>query len=194
MIFLYHCDEETAYIRVDGKLLTIPPNELFEVPELRGMDCNNNGNQEYIIPPKMVAEKAMEDGWFHGIVLVPVTKTKTGVTADVEPAKIAARTALEAAEDTSLTKYVNDQQERVTMHNKPAMAPGGRILKIIQKRGIDLKKDFNIDPPGFQVQKGRDRDAEMDAMREQNALLQKQMAEMMELMKVQTAGKQRRPE
>ncbi len=63
--------------------------------------------------------------------------------------------------------YVNSQQERQVRDNKPAIAPNGRVLTVIQKRGIDLKREFNIDPPGWKAAQIRDRDAEMDAMRKQ---------------------------
>lgn len=164
MIFLYHVDNENAETVIDGRLFVIPPNDLFEVPEIRGTDTNNNGPQEYIIPDKMVAQKILEHCWYHGVVQVPMIRTKGGVTSDVKAAEREARESLERAHDMMLTRYVQDQQERVTRENKPALAPGGRLTKIIERRGIDLKKEFNIDPPGWRTDKIRDRDAQMDAM------------------------------
>jgi len=164
MIFLYHVDDENAEAVIDGRLFVIPPNDLFEVPEIRGTDTNNNGPQEYIIPDRIVAQKLLEHCWYHGVVQVPMIKTKGGVSSDIESAKRAAREALNNAHDMMLTRYVQDQQERVTRENKPAIAPGGRLTNIIERRGIDLKKEFNIDPPGWKSDKIRDRDAEFAAM------------------------------
>src|SRR5204863_3582008 len=180
MKFVYHVDDEPASVLIDGRLLTIPPNELFEVPEIRGTDCNNNGNFEYIIPDHAVLNRLLEHAWYHGLVEVPVIRTPSGVTTDVEAAKRQARDKLNAAHDRILTRYVSDQQERVTQHGKSAIAPGGRVLQIIEKRGIDLKRDFNIDPPGFVVEKTANRDAEIASLREENARTQKQLQELLE--------------
>src|SRR6266478_5949752 len=118
MIFVLHVDDEPAQAMIDGRLLIIPPNELFEVPEIRGMDCNNNGPVEYLIPDKLVAQKLIQHCWFHGLVEVPMVRTRGGVTSDIDAARASARTALETAQDSMLTKYVQDQQERVTRDNK----------------------------------------------------------------------------
>ena len=167
MIFLLHVDSEAATALVDGRLFVIPPNELFEVPEIRGTDCNNNGPMEYVITDKQVAQKLIAHCWYHGVVEVPMTRTKGGVTSDIETARKVARQALETAEDTILTQYVEAQQERVIRENKPAIPPSAPLIKIIEKRGINLKKEFNIDPPGYNVAQHRDRDAEMDVLRKQ---------------------------
>ena len=177
MIFVLHMDEETAQVRIDGRLFSIPPNELFEVPDITGTDCNNNGPTEYRIPEKQVAAKIIEHCWYHGMVEVPMTRTKGGVTSDIEAARKAARTALELAHDTMLNKYVTDQQERLSIYNKPALAPSTPIMKIIERRGIDLDRDFGIKPPGFDMRGARDRDAEMEELKKQIAELRANMSE-----------------
>ena len=179
MIFVLHVDGEPAQAMIDGRLLIIPPNELFEVPEIRGMDCNNNGPVEYLIPDKLVAQKLIQHCWFHGLVEVPMVRTKGGVTSDIDAARASARTALETAQDSMLTKYVQDQQERVTRDNKPAIAPSAPLEKIIRKRGIDLKRDFNIDPPAWNIGKSRDRDAEFEALKEAHDKMTKQFDELL---------------
>lgn len=179
MIFLFHVDDEPAVCRIDNKTIAIPPHELFEVPEIRGTDTNNNGPQEYITPAHQVAKLVIAHCWYNGIVEVPILKTKTGLTADVPAAEALAKKALSKAQDLILTKYVQDQQERVTQYNKPAIAPNGRVKTIIEKRGIDLKKEFNIDPPGYVVEKVQDRDAEMATLRSQNEAMQRQMAQIL---------------
>lgn len=183
MIFLFHVDTEDACCRIDNRTIVIPPNEPFEVPEIRSTDCNNNGPYEYLIPDHKVAEKVMEHCWYNGIVQVPVIKSKTGVSIDVDKARVEAKTKLSLAEDRILTRYVSDQQERVTQHNKPAIAPNGRVAMIIEKRGIDLKKEFNIDPPGYVLDKLNDRDAELQELRKQNEATQKQLAELLKQFK-----------
>lgn len=179
MIFLLHVDEEPAKASIDGRLFVIPPNELFEVPEIRGTDCNNNGPVEYVITDKLVAQKLVQHCWYHGMVEVPMIRTKGGVTSDVDAAKKAARVALELAQDKMLTSYVQEQQERVTRENKPALAPSVPLIKIIERRGINLKRDFNIDPPGWVVENKRDRDAELDTLRQQNEALAQKMNDLL---------------
>jgi hypothetical protein len=173
MRFLYHCDDETAHVTVDGRMISIPPNEIFEVPELRGNHFNNNGPCEYIITEAKVAEELIRQGWYHGIVDVPIKKSKSGMEADVESARKQAAALLNENQDKILAQYISDQQERTTVHGKAAIAPIGRVLKIIEARGIDLEKDYNISPPGYGMAKARDRDAEMEELKRQMAEMQK---------------------
>jgi hypothetical protein len=173
MRFVYHVDDETAHITVDGRMISIPPNEIFEVPELRGNHFNNNGPCEYIITEAKVAEELIRQGWYHGIVDVPIRRSKNGMEADVEAARKLATALLIDSEDKILGQYISDQQERTTVHGKAAIAPIGRVLKIIEARGIDLEKDYNISPPGYGMAKARNRDAEVEELKHQMAELQK---------------------
>lgn len=162
---LYHCSPETVSVRVDGKLFVLPPNEICEINEVRGTDCNNNGPYEYIIPEKLVAQLIISRKPF--IVEIPMVRTKGGVSSDLAAAQKQAKAALELYEDSQLAKYIEDQQDRVMKHNKSPMAPSAPILAILEKRGLDLKKDFNLEVPGLMIGKVRDRDAEIDSLREQ---------------------------
>lgn len=159
---LYHVSDETVVTRVDGHMFIIPPNEVFEVEEVRGNDRNNNGSYEYVITDAQIAKLIISRKPF--IVEVPMHRTKGGVSGDVDTAKKDAKAALELHEDSMLNKYINDQQERTMRENKPPLAPSAPIVKILEKRGLDLDKDFNLKVPGLAVGRFRDRDAEIDAL------------------------------
>ena len=100
MIFVFHAADETAFVRIDGRLFMIPPNELFDVPEIRGTDMNNNGPFEYIMPERLVAEKLVEHCWTYGLVIVEMKKGPKGFTTDIEDAKVRAEFKLNEAQDT----------------------------------------------------------------------------------------------
>src|ERR1051326_7713032 len=108
MRFVFHVDDEPASVMIDGRLLTIPPNEPFEVPELRGTDINNNGPHEYIIPDHQVMAKILDHAWYHGVIEVPVIRSKQGISADMSKAVTMATDALVIAEDKILTRYIAD--------------------------------------------------------------------------------------
>lgn len=167
MKFVYHVNNEPAVMLIDGHLITVNPREVTEVKEIVGMDCNNNGPVEYRIPDHKVLGLMLEHAWYHGLVEVPVIRKGNDFTTDVEGAAERAADALQIAEDKMLTQYVTEQQERVSRHNKSAIAPNGRVLKIINKRGIDIKKEFNIDAPGYTIDKAADRDKQIQELQAQ---------------------------
>src|ERR1041385_5771515 len=113
--FVYHEAGETAQIRIDGKSFEIPSHELYEVPDVTGTDCNNNGPYEYRTPAAFIAAKICEHAWYLGIVQVTVKVGKGGTTleSNVEEAKLQAQQAVRAAEDKILERYVSDQRERI---------------------------------------------------------------------------------
>jgi hypothetical protein len=179
MIFLFHVYRDPAQLCIDGKTFIIPPNELFEVTEIRGMDCNNNGHQEYITPPSKVAELIIARGKHFGIIEVPLTRRGTDVQVDIEDARRRAKDLLRSTEDQMLMAYVREQQERAQA-NAPVQAPGGRVLEIIQERGLDIKKEFNINPVGWVLGEQAAKDNRMEELERQNAQLQSQMKELLD--------------
>jgi len=176
MRFVYHVDNETAHLTIDGRLISIPPNELFEVPELRGNHFNNNGPCEYVITDAQMVNHIQQQGWWAGIVEVPIRKSKNGMDADLDAARKLAAAALEKSRDQTLADYITEQRERQTIHNQAPIAPVGRVLKIIEARGIDLQKDFNISPPGYAMEKQKSREAELEELKRMVGELQKALA------------------
>lgn len=177
MKFLMHVDEENAEVQVDGRSFSIPPNELFEVPEIRGTDCNNNGQHQYISPPEHVAKVILNAAWYHGMIEVPVTRKGFQMEVDIPAARAEADARLREAEHKMLERYVMDQRERA-LANAPPLPPSGRLVTIIKRRGIDLKRDFNIDPPGWAMTGIFDRDQRMAELEAQNQKLMEMMAQM----------------
>lgn len=173
MIFVYQCSGEPASTQFDGHLITVPSDELFEVPSIPGTDVNNNGKFEYETHEKKVAEHLVRHLWPNGLVVVPMTKTKGGVSSDIEAAKKAARDAMDLAQDGMLNRYLQEQQNRALQSPPAAPLPPSRpILKILEMRGLDLEKDFNIKVPGFNKADYRSNSSEMEEMRRKNAELE----------------------
>lgn len=192
--YVFHCSDEDASAVIDGRLIVIPPNELYEVEEIRGTDVNNNGKYEYIIPVHKVIERLLQHCWHFGLVVVPMTRTVGGVTSDLDAAKKMAFDARIAAEDTMLSKYISDQTERVTINGKAPIAPSKPIRRILDARGLDLIKDFNLTVPGETISKAADRDKEMSEMKlrmdkqdKENEELRRGMSQLIE--KLQKAQK-----
>lgn len=188
-VYVYHCSKTPASAVIDGHLIVIPPNELTEIDEIRGTDVNNNGKFEYLIPVSKVIERLLHHCWHFGLVVVPMTRTVGGVTSDLPAAKKAAALALNAAEDTMLSKYIADQQERVTIQGKAPLAPSEPIVRILEARQLDLNKDFNLKVPGLSIKKANDRDAEIAELQKANEDMKKRMDAMLELMEKSAKGK-----
>jgi hypothetical protein len=183
MIFLYHENDKNAEAQVDSSSFSIPPGELWEVPDVHSTD----NNREYITPAKIVAELILKRCWYHGMIVVPVERVGNSFNTNMEAAEKQARQALRDSEDHMLTNYVNWQKERMaSTPGAVALPPGGTVQKIIEKRGIDLKRDFNIDPPGYVIEKGHATEDRMKALEQENA-------EMKEMLKQLLAKKTKEP-
>lgn len=183
MKLLIHAAEEDATCLIDGHPFVIPPNESFEVPVIVGTDHNNNGPFEYTIPENLVAELIVKHCWHFGMVEIPVIRTKgklgTKYEYDAEQALLQARDALIKAEEQILANYVKVAQERMGQ-GLPAAPPNGRALMIIEKRKIDLKKQYNITPAGYgTVARAAANQDEMDTLRQQNADLNEKFNRLM---------------
>jgi len=178
-----HAAEKNAEICIEGRGISIPPNEPFEVQAITGTD-HMTSDYQYETSEAAIATEMVSKLWHVGLVEIPVTteKTRNGITYrfDVSKSLNEARARLIKAEEQLLSNYVTQCRELIA-ENKPAQPPGARVTAIIQKYGIDLKVKYGIVPIGFDaVAAGAQKNEEMDAMRkqltEQSAMIDRLMA------------------
>jgi hypothetical protein len=116
---------------INGHLITFPPAEPVELDTF-------------------IADTVMQHmGDIYGFVEVPMTKTKTGVTWDVDKAIELATERLKKCERASVEFYVRQQLEDRIAAGKPALAPTGRALMIIKKHNINLRTEYGLSPVGW---------------------------------------------
>lgn len=132
MRYLIHVDDEVIHDLVEARLYTFPPNEAVEVED------------------DFIAGRIEEHLAYRGITVVKQKRTPKGIVFDIESAQAEARERLEAARTKAVLDYVTMQQESRISAGKPALPPTGRVLEIINKRGIDLGKEFNLHPSGWE--------------------------------------------
>lgn len=149
---LIHASPENAEVCIDGRGYIIPPNKAWRVPEIVCTDHNNNGPYEYRTPSETLAKEIINKCWMYGVVEVPVFEKENefGIQYeyDNKAAHELAKQALIKAEEQIVMNYVVIQRERMS-NNLPAMPPTGRVKYVVDKRKIDLKRDYNIDPIGY---------------------------------------------
>lgn len=192
MRLVIHAAEEMAECEIQANVFRIPPNRAFKVNSIFDMDHNNNGPIEVAIPEEVVCQKLLDRCWFYGLTEVAVVEIPgefgPTYTYDVPAALVTAKERLLIAEDQILGNYVKTAQERMSQQ-LPASPPNGRAKYVIEKRKIDLKKEFNITPVGYgQVAKAASHQDEIDELKRQNADLLARFNRLMESMEPESAG------
>jgi hypothetical protein len=146
----------------------------------------------YVVEPNKPTKVPYEAGRFilehlgyTGVVRVNETETDTGVSYDIESAKAESLTKLEAEDKAAFKRYISDAVEDFVKRNKPVPQPDERILKIIQRRGYDLKQ-FGIVPIGWATPE----DDKVVAMQSENAELKKSLEALQSQMAAFIAGQQ----
>ena len=172
MCLVIHAADVPAEACIDGRGIIIPPNTIFEVPAITCTDHNNNGPYEYTTPADQVMKAVLQQCWSYGLVEVPVVKEqgKYGVQYGFDEAKAheAAKKALLEAEDQMINDYVTIQRARM-MENLAVLPPNARTAQIIDKHHIDLEKQFNLKPIGYNTAaKAAAAGEEMNALRRDN--------------------------
>lgn len=111
---------------------------------------------------------------YTGVVRVHETETETGVTYDIEGAKAESLAKTESEDKRRFGVYISSAVEDFVKRNKPVPQPDAAILRIIQRRGFDLKR-FGIVPIGWEEP---EKDARVTQLEAQLSALQKQIADM----------------
>lgn len=150
-MFLLHVDTEPVHEVMEGRLLTLLPNEPFEVKEIVSTDVDLNGNKTFVIPSEFIARVIIAHQMHHGVVLVKEIRRGYNTELDVKSARAEAAIALKAGQDKMLSEYVRIQLEDRLKENKPALPPSKPIERIIDERGIDLQKEYGFRPVGWRV-------------------------------------------
>ena len=149
MKLVYQESGETASVIIDTKEVKIPSGKVTEVPEIRGTDYNPAGPLAYTIPPDYVVKELMAKLWWCGLIEVKVERDGFQMKLEDESSiKARAKAALDAAERQIVADWVQSQQQRI-QQNAGALPPGGRALHVIEKRGIDIAKEYNLRPAGY---------------------------------------------
>lgn len=183
-MYLFHNYRETITILdAEGRSYRIPANEPWEVPEIKGTDCN--GTQAYnpfVISAAEASKIFCKEGIHYGLVPVPEKRGPRGIVFDIEEASIASKRVRKASEDAILDRYIRGAKED-ELAKLPVKPPSASIAKIIDSRGLDLKRDYGLQPVGYRVSEAAAaRDAEMEALRSSNSTMSREMGELKEML------------
>lgn len=108
---------------------------------------------------------------YSDVVRVNQTETETGITFDLETAKKESLEKGAAADMAAFKAYISAAVEDFVKRNKPVPQPADNILRIIERRGYDLKK-FGITPIGWEEP---EKDKRLAALADENKGLKEQL-------------------
>jgi len=157
MPYLMHVGKTAVHDMIqDLGMITFPPDEPVEVQD------------------PFIAGRILEHCKLYGMVEVPVIKSKSGISFDIETARKAAREALLVAQKKLIDNYIEEQKGRIAQ-NYPVLPPSPVVQRIAEEQGIDFK-EYGLTPPGVKiVSKPNERIEELEnmvkALAEQNKLL-----------------------
>ena len=109
---------------------------------------------------------------YTGVVRVEETEDDSGVHYDVQKGKAESLAASAEQDDMRFRRYISDAVEDFVKRNKPVPEPPEPILRIIERRGYDLKR-FGIVPIGWEEP---DKDKRLADLEAQLAALQAKLA------------------
>lgn len=143
-----------------------------------GAPAGPNGRL-YIVEPGKAQKVPYEAGRFildhlgyTGVVRVQETETDTGITFDIETAKQASLNKSKDADEKRFKDYISAAVEDYVKQSKPVPPPSDAILRVIERRGYDLKR-FGIVPIGWEEP---EKDARVQQLEDQLKALQAQIA------------------
>lgn len=172
MKILIHADNEVVHDLIDGRLYSLEPKKPFKVES------------------DHIAGLILAHKHYHGIVEVKATETETGIVYATDEAVKLALETLEAKELERVNAWVNSQYDDRIQNNKPPLAPPPAIQAIIDKRGIDLKRDYNLTVPRLQM--GAAVQGDVLTLRNENQALREDLGRLQsmveQLLAAQTAG------
>lgn len=135
----------------------------------------------FIVEPGVVTKVPDEAGRFilahlayTGVVKVDELESETGVKFDKEKAITDSLAALEEQDQVRFQTYIQNMVKDYVERNRPVPPPSESILRIIDRRGYDLKK-FGIVPIGWEAP---DKDERVVQLEEENKALKTAMADL----------------
>lgn len=181
---LFHNSKETIrLLDSEGRTYVIPANVAWPVPALQGTDCN--GTQAYApfsISAEKMAKFLCDEGVHYGLVVVPETSTPTGIQFNLAKAARRSANARQTAEDGVLQRYIKGAKED-ELAKLPVKPPSASIAAILDARGLDLKRDYGLQPVGYRVgDAAAARDTEMANLRAENETQRKEISEIKEML------------
>lgn len=145
LVHNYHNSDpsiEFITILLDDKVFRIYPGEPFEV------ESDSNGRR--LDNPDFYAHHIIATfGSIYGIVEVPVVRTRSGITFDVEAAIQLADAALLQNRHRHINLWAADQLTSRVRQNLPVLPPSGFVEESIKILNIDTQKKFGFKPIGW---------------------------------------------
>lgn len=158
--FVMHAFPETVRINLCDDWYDLPPLEPVEIPQ--GQFHANQLVDQY--------------GPIFGIVLVPTTRGRSGITINIEEAEKLAKDKLDEIEKVLLHGWVRRMLDERVKDGKPVLPPSGRVADIIRTRNIDLKAQFGLVVTGDGFGPSVSHQSESDRVRAENDDLRRQLA------------------
>jgi hypothetical protein len=137
----------------DGRLFTIEPGHPKRVPY-------------------EAARFILDHFGYTGVVRVNVVETDSGTTNDLATARRESIEKIKMADDMRFRAWVASVVEDYIRKNKPVPQPDDAIMRVIERRGYDLKQ-YGIVPVGWAEKEKAD---ELDALRAQVKALEKKLS------------------
>lgn len=128
-VIVLQMSNETVHDVIDGRLYSVPHGEPFEFAST------------------FIGRKFIEHKHWWGVVEVRTTRTRSGISFEIEEAMERANQLLLQKDQEVIQNYINTQYDDRLAHGKPALKPGGRAAMIMAKHGINLAS-YGIRPVG----------------------------------------------
>jgi hypothetical protein len=135
----------------------------------------------FIVEPGVVTKVPDEAGRFllehlayTGVVRVDEIESENGVQFDKEKAVEESLASLEAQDRVRFQTYIQNMVKDYVERNRPVPPPPDSILRLIERRGYDLKS-YGIVPIGWEAP---DKDARVVQLEEENKALKTSMADL----------------
>lgn len=167
---------EELHLQLDSHWFIIPPDEPFEVE-----------SDYYAFHLLQIY------GPVYGIVELPVTKTRTGVTFDPDEGLRFAQVAMRRSMEEAVNQYARVQMEDRVRNNLPTLPPSGLAAQAIRQLKINLQQRYGFTPLGWNreengqavmsdgmMQSVASHQTDLVTLKSENADLKSQMAKMQE--------------
>ena len=183
-------DASYLTLYLDDKVFRFAPNEPLEI------DTDSNGRR--LDTPEFYAHMlVVQYGPLYGVTAVPSTKTRTGLTLDVEHALELAKARLLTNRHQQIAAWAQEQLQTRVNKNLPVLPPTGFVEESIRLLNVDLEATYRIRPIGWdykpapgaskanpdllslQLEPQVDLVEELEVMKAENAEIKAQLAEVL---------------
>src|SRR6185369_1449131 len=131
--------------QLDDHWFRIPPNEPFEVDyDSNGRKLDEPGFYKHVLLQQL--------GPIYGLVEVPMEKTRSGITLDVEGALAASKRQLLLNRHAHINACATEQLQERVRKNMPVLPPTGFVAESIILLNSDIGKTYRFFPVGWEFQ------------------------------------------